>query len=70
MEGLGAKDEGIEKYGLVVTKYDYFVTDAKYSIGNIVNHIVTTMHGISPVLEISEGTPCKAYDYLTPMLYT
>ena len=38
--GLGAKDEEIKKYRLVVMKQS---RDIKFSIGNIVDYIVITM---------------------------
>ena len=47
-----------------------FCEDVKYSIGNIVNNIVTTMYGARWVVEISGGTLCKVHDCLATVLYT
>ena len=49
---LGETVEGIKKHRLVITKLSW---DVNYSIENIVNNIVITMHGTRWVLEISEG---------------
>ena len=40
----------------------------RYSTGNIVNHIVVTMYGAKWVLELSGGSLCKLYNYLTTKL--
>ena len=63
---LSPRNEGIEKYKLLVTSHG----DVKYSIANIVNTIVITMYGARCVVEISGGTFCKVYAGLTTMLYT
>lgn len=42
----------------------------KYSTGNRVNNIATTMYGATSLLEISGGAHCKVYDSLITMLYT
>ena len=42
--------------------------DAKYSIGNIVSNIVTTMYGVRWALDPLGGSPHKLYDCPTTML--
>ena len=63
--GLGEKGEGIRKYKLVVTNSP---GGGKYSTGNIVSNIVTTVYSARGMLEI--GGLCKVYGFLTTMLYT
>ena len=56
------KGEGVEKSKLGMERTD--------STRNIVNNIVGTVDGARWVVEISGGTLCKVYDYLSTMLYT
>ena len=44
--------------------------DIKYSIGGIFNNIAITMYGTRGALEISGGTLCKVYEFLTTVTYT
>ena len=46
---ISEKGEGIKRYRLVVKKQSQ---DIKYSIGNIVNHVVITLYEARWVLEI------------------
>ena len=53
-----------------VGSYKIVNGDIKYSIGDTVNNIVIAVCGARWVLEISGGTICKVYDWLTTMLHT
>ena len=52
----------------LICPHDYFVTTNLYSY--IVSNIVITRMVPVGVLEVSRGTLCKVYDFLTPKLYT
>ena len=44
--------------------------DVKCSIGSIVNSVIIIMYGVRWVLDLSGGSLCKLYKYLTTILIT